>query len=245
MKKDKLNCYCTTPDCTDQLQCRLVTDDKLWIFGYGSLIWKPNFEYCESCNGVAHGYKRRFWQGNTYHRGTQDCPAAVATLVPASNEVTWGTAFCLHGNQQIRAALDHVILREVTRGGYRVEMATFQPGCCYGKQSNCPHQIPVLVFYAETSNDLYLKVRDVPSVARLICKSKGKCGDNLEYLQHLVEALKRNFPPCAYDDHLRELVSACDVIKKKICDVTTETDCCGSDKENRLTMVLSNEFTNN
>lgn len=91
----------------------------------------------------------------------------------------------------------------------------------------------------------FLKVRDVPSVAKLICKSKGKCGDNLEYLQHLVEALKRNFPPCAYDDHLRELVSACDVIKKKICDVTTETDCCGSDKENRLTMVLSNEFTNN
>ena len=79
-------------------------------------------------------------------------------MVPASNEVTWGTAFCLHGNEQIRAALDHVILREVTRGGYRVESATFEPECCYGKQIDCPYKFPVLVFYAEPSNELYLKV---------------------------------------------------------------------------------------
>ena len=91
------------------------------------------------------------------------------------------------------------------------------------------------------------KVRDVPSVAKLICKSKGKCGDNLEYLQHLVDALKKNFPPCAYDDHLRDLMSACDVIKNSLYDVTIEEDC-SCRNENRLSLTLSvnsSSWTNN
>ena len=52
---------------------------------------------------------------------------------------------------QIRAALDY-ILREVTRVGYRVESATFEPECCYSKQVDCPYKFLVLVFDVESSN---------------------------------------------------------------------------------------------
>lgn len=44
----------------------------LWIFGYGSLVWKPDFKYKRSKVGFITGYKRRFWHGDNFHRGNDE-----------------------------------------------------------------------------------------------------------------------------------------------------------------------------
>lgn len=46
--------------------------NSLWIFGYGSLVWKPDFAYKRRKVGYIKGYKRRFWHGDDFHRGDKE-----------------------------------------------------------------------------------------------------------------------------------------------------------------------------
>lgn len=53
----------------------------LWIFGYGSLIWKnDDVPHTQSKVCFAGGYKRRAWQGSTDHRGTLEAPGRVVSM---------------------------------------------------------------------------------------------------------------------------------------------------------------------
>lgn len=54
--------------------------EALWVFGYGSLCWNPGFEYQQSVCGFVKGFSRRFWQGNTTHRGTDSKVRKANTL---------------------------------------------------------------------------------------------------------------------------------------------------------------------
>lgn len=99
--------------------------EKLVVFGYGSVIWKPGIEFEESHVGYIDGFVRRMWQGNETHRGRKGRPGRVATLIPRANKRTFGKAFVLESKEQIAAAMDHLIMREISLGGYCLGFTPF------------------------------------------------------------------------------------------------------------------------
>ena len=65
----------------------------LWLFGYGSLIWRPASPFVERRPASARGYARRFWQGSTDHRGVPEAPGRVVTLLPSAGDRCEGVAY--------------------------------------------------------------------------------------------------------------------------------------------------------
>lgn len=52
----------------------------LWVFGYGSLMWSPGFDWVERIPAILSGYHRALCILSVHHRGTPDRPGLVLGL---------------------------------------------------------------------------------------------------------------------------------------------------------------------
>lgn len=181
----------------------------MWIFGYGSLIWKPGFEYVERHVGFVRGWQRRFYQGSFDHRGVPGKPGRVVTLLPEETELTWGVAFRVEGDaaDAITARLDH---RE--KGGYeRWEVPVYQEG--QQGEVRCVVE-QALIYVATVSNPNYLGFATPEEIALQVFQAHGPSGPNDEYVLRLAESLRKfeveDPHVFAVDRAVRNLISAND-----------------------------------
>ena len=153
----------------------------LWIFGYGSLVWRPEFPHVERCPAYVRGWTRRFWQGSTDHRGVPGQPGRVITLIPAPEAVCWGMAYRLEpeGFVPILAALDR---RE--RGGYERHEVVLDFPHDRGRRELG------LVYVATPANPNYLGPTALDEIAQQVRAARGPSGPNLDYVLRLAEALR-------------------------------------------------------
>ncbi|XP_060031071.1 glutathione-specific gamma-glutamylcyclotransferase 1 isoform X2 [Erinaceus europaeus] len=160
----------------------------LWIFGYGSLVWRPDFAFSDSRVGFVRGYSRRFWQGDTFHRGSDE------------QGCTWGVAYQVRG-AQVSEALKYLDVREAVLGGYDTKEVTFHP-------QDAPDQpLKALAYVATPQNPGYLGPAPEEAIATQILACRGFSGHNLEYLLRLADFMQLCGPQ-AQDEHLAAIVDA-------------------------------------
>jgi cation transport regulator ChaC len=171
--------------------------DSVWLFGYGSLIFKADFPFIERRSASIDGWTRRFWQGSHDHRGTETAPGRVVTLVREPGAVCHGMAYLVTPEEF--AHLDH---RE--KNGY-LRLATditFEDGS----------SVEGLVYIATHENAAYLGPATEREIAAQIAAARGPSGPNSEYLLELAEALrelgKMDQHVFEIERHLRRLMAA-------------------------------------
>ena len=166
-----------------------------WIFGYGSLIWRPTFSFVERRAGYIEGFVRRFWQGSTDHRGVPGSPGRVVTLVAEEGARCHGVAYRISEarREEVLAHLDH---RE--KGGYaRCVVPLHLAGERTVREA--------LVYVATEANPEYLGQAPLELLAAQIRHAHGPSGSNLEYVLKLAEALRALN---AEDEHVSALAAA-------------------------------------
>ena len=146
-----------------------------WIFGYGSLLWRPGFSFLECMPGWLDGWERRFWQGSPDHRGTPERPGRVVTLAPG--ERVWGLAFRLDAKTQ-RQTLQQLDAREVA--GYQRLTAAIR---------GADRSVDAVAWVATSDNPDWLGPASVDTMAHQVIGARGASGTNVDYVLSLAEVL--------------------------------------------------------
>lgn len=151
----------------------------LWIFGYGSLVWRPAFPFVERLPATLPGFERRFWQGSTDHRGVPGAPGRVATLIERPEGACAGVVFRVAEGEadQVLAKLDH---RE--RGGYQQRFIPVR--------TETQRAVQALVYFAGPTNPNWLGEAPVAAIAEQVQNATGPSGPNVEYVVELCHALR-------------------------------------------------------
>lgn len=149
--------------------------ESVWLFGYGSLIFKPDFPFMERCPATISGWARCFWQGSHDHRGTPDAPGRVVTLIEQSASQCGGMAYLITPD-----VFRHLDYRE--KNGYlrRVLQLDFVDG----------RREMGLVYLATADNAAFLGPASDVEIAAQIANARGPSGANSEYLLNLAQALR-------------------------------------------------------
>ncbi len=148
------------------------TDD-LWIFAYGSLMWRPDFDHVECVRARLFGYHRALCIYSHHHRGTAERPGLVLGLDRGGSCV----GLCFRIAAPARAAtLDAVRRRELISGVYAEIAAPVR--LADGRR------LAALAYVARRDHVQYAGALDPAAVARLVAQGHGTGGANVDYVRN-------------------------------------------------------------
>jgi len=159
------------------LQSRGEQDD-LWVFGYASLIWRPEFDAAESRPAAVYGWHRALQMRSRVNRGTPECPGLVFALVPGGS--CRGMAYRLHRNKA-QSELERLWAREMPTGVYDPKWLSCRT----------PHgRVRALAFTLGRTSPSHTGALPDAQVIDILRRSRGRYGTTLEYLMETATSLR-------------------------------------------------------
>jgi cation transport protein ChaC len=177
----------------------VVPRGDLWVFGYGSLMWSPEFAYEERRTGLVHGYHRALCILSSRYRGTPRKPGLVMGL--CSGGSCWGMVFRVH-NRRAKQVLDVLWGREMLG---RVYTPKFVRVAIRGAQ-----QVHALAFVADQEYRHFVRELDINGRARLVAQGVGQRGACVDYIHNTLEHMRELG---LHDPHLSRILEAAKRLK--------------------------------
>lgn len=154
----------------------------LWVFGYGSLMWRPGFAFEEAQHARLIGYRRCFCIYSVYHRGTLQRPGLVLGLDRGG--ACEGIAYRIAA-ARAHETTQYLRAREQVHGVYREAHVPVE------LIASPYREVLALAYIVERAHPNYAGQLPLTVQAGLIHGARGRSGANLDYListlQHLAE----------------------------------------------------------
>jgi cation transport protein ChaC len=159
-------------------RCPELPPGDLWVFGYGSLMWDPGFEYVHAAPALLRGYHRAFCVYSVNYRGTPEKPGLVLGLNRGG--ACRGIAFSV-AEPNVGTVLAQLWAREMPHLVYSPKLV---PIASNGAR------LRALTFIADPSHENYAGRLELDRVAETIVSCCGARGPNIEYLANTVGHLE-------------------------------------------------------
>jgi glutathione-specific gamma-glutamylcyclotransferase len=155
--------------------------EDLWVFGYGSLMWRPGFEYLERVSARLIGLHRSLCVYSFVHRGTPERPGLVLGLDRGG--MCRGIAFRVAAAER-RKTIDYLRAREQVTTVYVEVMRRIE------LEDKARRQVSALCFIVDRSHVQYAGRLSVEESLHHIRQGHGRSGPNREYVLDAVQALE-------------------------------------------------------
>ncbi len=148
-----------------------------WVFGYGSLMWRPGFDYVEARPALLRGYHRAFCITTTHYRGTPEKPGLVLGLDRGG--ACRGRAFRIAADKA-PAVARYLHEREMINGVYDPRWLAIETPRGPAK---------AVAYVADRNHPQYVGKLPERRIVEMIRRGVGVSGNNREYLVQTVSHL--------------------------------------------------------
>ncbi len=145
----------------------------LWVFGYGSLMWNPGFDYTERVLATLPGYARTFCMRSIHHRGTEDAPGLVLALDEHPETECYGLAFAVPQDTR-HDTLAYLRERELISSAYLEKVLDID--------LHDGRRVAAVTYVVDPHHVQYCGNLPLEEQACIIARAVGGRGPNTEYL---------------------------------------------------------------